>query len=536
VQHGSGSTPPVYRWLFVAAVLLAELLAMTIAFETPEIRGGGRLADLLVGNLALIAKTLVAFAACLFILAFRMNGDVRAAFLVPGDRRWSLWLALHLVLMAAFWFLTGSMLGTASEASVSRVGLWFLSGGLAVAPLLCIAAPLESWRSIARTYSRQIVLCGCVAILIVAGSTMAQLLWPLLAEVTLQSVKWVLSAFYPLADHGSKHVVGTLTFAVDVAPQCSGIEGIGMILVFVGLYVWLFRAQLRFPAALWLFPIGVAAIWTANVLRIVALIAIGSSFSSEIALGGFHSQAGWIGFCGVSLALIMIADRVSRPRGQAFATATQEESSDGVRALILPLMVSLGASMLVDAASSGTFRVGYPLIAVATLAVIWYYRSHYRSYVGLPDAATVGIALAVFIAWLLLVPPDPERGAMLAADLRELPAGMQILWLVFRVAGSVIAVPIVEELAFRGYLLPRLAGHPPGGLGFKRAPWLAIAVSSGMFGLMHANWLAGFLAGAGFAFALIRRNRMGDAIWAHAICNGLIALAAIAFGRWDLWA
>ncbi|HMV53674.1 MAG TPA: exosortase E/protease, VPEID-CTERM system [Rhodocyclaceae bacterium] len=535
MQHRSGFSPPVLRWLLVAAVLLVELLAMTIAFETPEGRGGGGFADLLVGNLALIAKTLVAFSACVFILAFRMNSEVRAAFLVPGDRLWSGWLALHLVLMSVFWFLTGNVLGPTREASVSLVGLWFLSGGLAVAPLLLIAAPLESWRSIARAWSRPILLCGCVAILIVACSTMAQLLWPLLAEITLQSVKWILSAFYPLADHGSKHIVGTLSFAVDVAPQCSGIEGIGMILVFLGLYVWMFRAQLRFPAVFWLFPIGVIAIWTANVLRIVTLIAIGSSFSSEIALGGFHSQAGWIGFCSVSLALILVADRVSRPLGHAVATTTRDTSAASVRALLVPLMVSLGASMLVDAASSGTFRHGYPLIAVATLAAIWFYRDHYRRHLGLPDAATVGIALAVFVAWLLLVPPAPERGALLAADLRELPPGLQILWLAFRVAGSVIAVPIVEELAFRGYLLPRLAGHPAGNLGFERTPWLAVVVSSGLFGLMHANWLAGFVAGAGFAFALIRRNRMSDAIWAHAICNGMVAIAAIAFGRWDLW-
>lgn len=510
---------------------------MTIAHETPETREGSELVVLLVGNLALIAKTLIAFAACLFVLAFRMNGELRSAFPSVDDRPWATWLALHVALMAVFWILTQGVLGRNSEVSAFLISLWFLSGCLAVAPLLLIAAPLDSWRAVAGSRSREILLCGGLAVLIVTGSSIAQNLWPPLAEVTLQSVKWLLSAFYPLAEHGSKHVVGTGSFVVDVAPQCSGIEGIGMIVVFLGLYVWIFRTQLRFPAVLWLFPIGVVAIWIANVLRIVTLIAIGSSLSSEIALGGFHSQAGWIGFCAVSLALIMVADRIFRSRSSTAGLVLQgDPAAAGVRALIVPLMVMLGASMLADAASSGAFRLGYPAIALATLAAIWFYRDHYRRHLGLPDAATVGIALAVFIAWLLLVPTSPQQGATLAADLRELPEELQILWLAFRVTGSVIAVPVVEELAFRGYLLPRLAGQPAGYCGFARTPWLAVFVSSALFGLMHANWLAGFVAGAGFAFALLRRNRMADAIWAHAICNGLVAITAIAFGRWDLWA
>jgi len=46
-------------------------------------------------------------------------------------------------------------------------------------------------------------------------------------------------------------VVGTDSFAVEIAWQCSGYEGIGLVWAFLGAYIWFFRRQLRFPQA-WL--------------------------------------------------------------------------------------------------------------------------------------------------------------------------------------------------------------------------------------------------------------------------------------------
>ena len=52
----------------------------------------------------------------------------------------------------------------------------------------------------------------------------------------------------------------------------------------------------------------------------------------------------------------------------------------------------------------------------------------------------------------------------------------------------------------------------------------------------HASWLAGAVAGTGFAAALYCRGQLSDAIVAHMTSNGLVAVAVLAFGRWDLWA
>lgn len=103
-----------------------------------------------------------------------------------------------------------------------------------------------------------------------------------------------------------------------------------------------------------------------------------------------------------------------------------------------------------------------------------------------------------------------------------------------RVAGSCLLIPLVEELAFRGFLLPWLVSSD-----FESAPrqwtWSAVLLSSLAFGAIHEQWLAGAIARLAFAAARLYRGRLGDAVLAHALCNAGIAVAVLLGGRWDLW-
>src|SRR5262249_58040956 len=104
--------------------------------------------------------------------------------------------------------------------------------------------------------------------------------------------------------------VGTSAFSVQIAPSCSGYEGIGLIWAFLGIYLWLFRDRLRFPQAFLLLPLGTLVIWLLNAVRIAALILIGTWGSRQVALGGFHSQAGWLAFNLAALALVFLTQRM----------------------------------------------------------------------------------------------------------------------------------------------------------------------------------------------------------------------------------
>jgi CAAX prenyl protease-like protein len=110
------------------------------------------------------------------------------------------------------------------------------------------------------------------------------------------------------------------------------------------------------------------------------------------------------------------------------------------------------------------------------------------------------------------------------------------VWLVFRVIGSVIAVPFAEELAFRGYLMRRLISADWNDIPTTRFTWISLLVSSALFGALHpGRWLAGTLAGVLFAIALYRRGNVLDAVVAHAMANALIAAYVLSTGSWGLW-
>jgi CAAX prenyl protease-like protein len=108
-------------------------------------------------------------------------------------------------------------------------------------------------------------------------------------------------------------------------------------------------------------------------------------------------------------------------------------------------------------------------------------------------------------------------------------------WILFRIVGAVVVVPIAEELAFRGYLLRKLVAADFEKVPATRFTWFSFVASSVLFGLMHQSWLAGTIAGAAFAMAVYHRGRLSDAVVAHMTANALIAATAIGFGWWDLW-
>jgi CAAX prenyl protease-like protein len=96
-------------------------------------------------------------------------------------------------------------------------------------------------------------------------------------------------------------------------------------------------------------------------------------------------------------------------------------------------------------------------------------------------------------------------------------------------------LPVVEELAFRGFLLPWLVAPDFEAVSPRAWTWPAVIVSSLAFGAVHGNLVLGTAAGGAFAAARLARGRLSDAVLAHALANAAVAAAVVAFGRWDLW-
>ncbi len=532
--------PLSLRWGLLAAVPIIELIGLSVCFDTLVLSKRDSEWTHLAGEAPALLRLVLAFlAAFLLILAPRIQALVGEARQFALSHLWWRWLLIHLLIFLAFCEVTTLLFDLAAAGAeipgiliAGWAGLGLASFGLWLEVML----PMGFW---VRLFSREglallaAMLAGLAAWL---GGLFAQELWRPLTAGTFWLSYRLLSLGYRDVVHDSEtHILGTPNFLVDIAPSCSGYEGIGLVTVFLVIYLWLFRAEIRFPQAFLLFPIGALAVWLANSVRIALLIAIGTSFSPKVAMGGFHSQAGWIAFIAVALGLILAMRRL-RIFMKATSRGVLVEESNAAAPLLVPWLVLMGVLVLTSALSDGEFDWLYPWRIIAAAAVLWHFRGVYRGWDWSFGWQGAVMGAAVFAIWIVLE-PSMNGGAksVLETALAALPAGQKALWLAFRVAGSIIIIPWVEELAFRGYLLRRLAGQHFDTLAPPRFTWGSFILSSLAFGLLHTRWLAGTLAGMIYALAFYRRGKLGDAITAHMVSNGLIALSVLAGDRWSFW-
>jgi CAAX prenyl protease-like protein len=198
-------------------------------------------------------------------------------------------------------------------------------------------------------------------------------------------------------------------------------------------------------------------------------------------------------------------------------------------------MTLLAAGMVI-AAMSATFEWLYPLCLIGVAVVLWIYRRSYHDLTWTWSLQAAAIGVAVFAVWIVLAPSDASAKSAWPEALASIPSHWAAAWLLLRVLGFVIFVPIAEELAFRGFLARRVINPEFQNVPMGTFSWPSLVLSSLLFGGMHGQfWIAGTVAGVLFAVAMYRRGSLGDAVQAHAIANGLIALYVLTTGRWSVW-
>jgi exosortase E/protease (VPEID-CTERM system) len=536
---GTLPTPPssAIRGTSLLVLLGLELLALTMCFDTQGLTEAAPWWAPWLGYVpACLQIGLAGVAAFLVIVGSRLP-TLWLTLLTPACRhRWGVWLAGHGVACGVFTLMTAAIFIDTADVRPSLLWpvFWMLSAAVVVLLWLGALAPASRWWTLVHQEYAAMLGASLLGVGAWGSGQLGQALWAPLAETTLWVVRSLLAlvysdVYYDLAEQ----VVGTATFQVVIVPACSGYEGIGCVTLLLTLYLWWFRTHLRFPQALLLLPVGAVAAWVANALRLTTLIALGTSFSPAVAQGGFHSQAGWLTFLLVGLGLIAVTQRY-----HLFTVATPsisaQASAQYATALLMPLLVLLTTMVVTSALSSG-FDWLYPLRVVTTSVALWSCRTDYRLIPWTWSWHAIGLGMAICGMWMLLEPADHHRATVLADGLAALPGGLAVVWVGFRVLGSALIVPIAEELAFRGYVIRKLVAPDFATIRPGQFTWWACLVSSVLFGVLHGRWLAGTLAGIGYALALRQRGQLADAIVAHMTTNALLAAYVLSQHAWSLW-
>ena len=520
---------PATALLLAIALLVAELAAIGLVFKHgvsfvcldnwPRAACRG-------SSLALV----MIYCACggLALLGMLIPGPFRSLLEQAGRRRWPLALnGLGLALTLGPLALLRQ--GGGSGALWPSLGLWGLGMGLLLGGLALYLAPPARWRLfLAGNGANLAMVLGAGA----AAPWLAGLLQPLwrldaIAGVTFSAVTAIVSRLgYEILADPVGRTIGTAEFSISVAPVCSGIEGIALVVLFVTLYLVLFRREMRFPRALVLYPLGIAASALLNVVRIAGLLVIGLEGNPALAVGGFHSHAGWLMFTLVAVGIVGLAQAVpalkKAPDG-ARGTALPPPPplwQDPAVARILPFAVFMLTALVVSTLTHVPGQV-YPLRMLVLVAALLPFVPLYRQLPWRLDPVALGAGAAVGLMWVL-VPVAPAT----APPYGTLAGGLLLLWFAVRGLGTVLLVPLVEELFFRDYLEGRLRLGPGRGWAI-----LAALASAAAFAALHDRWAEALVAGLVFSAVMRRRGHVTDAIQSHAVANLVVYAVAVASGN-----
>jgi len=109
------------------------------------------------------------------------------------------------------------------------------------------------------------------------------------------------------------------------------------------------------------------------------------------------------------------------------------------------------------------------------------------------------------------------------------------MFVLCRILGSSLVVPPLEEVFYRSFIYRYLVNPDFQSVPFDRFRWMPFIVTSVLFAVEHSQWLAGVICGFAYQGLVCRKNRLGDAMTAHAITNLLLGFWVVWKGAWQFW-
>jgi len=525
----------VRRGLILLLAIAAEYLILSVSFDAQLwLRHVGLEGPL--GSIKLVGPGVLAAIAGVFALGGSRFLKTLAplAEAQPSPRVQRALLAAHVAAFGALYALSFHIFVppfTTDAQPLAWFGGWAALGAITLGLLVSAFIDITAIGRLLAQHAKLVALAVVLTVLAFQAGALSSMFWNATSGPMLRVLG---AATQTMFEDGfvetDTRILGTSRFAIEIAPACSGYEGIGLIVVFLSGFLFMSRAQLRMPNALVVVPMGVVLVYAVNLVRIMALLAFGHFVSPTIAVAGFHAYAGWILFCAVALALVYWTDR----RFSTERTAEARSLDTATTAYLGPLLALIATSLI-----TGLFATDIDLLyfarSIAALAVLYAFRSHYAGLLARPSLLSLVIGVVIAGMWMYVVKPPADGVSPLATALETLTPASRVLWLTGRLFGFIVIAPIVEELAFRGYVMRRVQARDFEALPLERWGVPGVALSSLMFGALHGSFTAGALAGLLLAVAAIHRGKLIDAIAAHAVANLVLGVVGLARGAYWLW-
>jgi CAAX prenyl protease-like protein len=158
---------------------------------------------------------------------------------------------------------------------------------------------------------------------------------------------------------------------------------------------------------------------------------------------------------------------------------------------------------------------------------------------------SIVLGVAVCVLWVgpEILFPGYHNGWLFSNGILGHPASTasaaqksDIVFIVFRILASVIAVPLLEELFWRGWLMRWLIDRDfttvPLGEYDPQAFWIVAA----LFASEHGSfWDVGLLTGIIYNWWMVRTKSIWDCILMHAVTNASLASYVLYYDKWMYW-
>ena len=178
---------------------------------------------------------------------------------------------------------------------------WAIVAALLASALALVALAVYQTEYVARFWKRfRMPLLGAALASVISYALLMffQGQWRLLSNGVTHILYKILSAFYPVLLYRprSAPVLQIEDFAVAIGAPCSGIDSLLLFTAFFAGIFALDRRRILKGRFLVLFIIGIIGVYAVNILRLLILILVGVHISPRLAVGIFHTNAGWLFF------------------------------------------------------------------------------------------------------------------------------------------------------------------------------------------------------------------------------------------------
>jgi uncharacterized protein len=210
-----------------------------------------------------------------------------------------------------------------------------------------------------------------------------------------------------------------------------------------------------------------------------------------------------------------------------------------IAARVAPFLIFLALTFLQGKFGAASAYWFYFAKTIAGAWLIWEMRPFVSEMRWAISWEAIAVGILIFAVWIGIDPfyPHLMKSGATGNPNEQFGENSVLAWffIAVHILGMTLVVPPLEEVFYRSFLYRYVANQNFLSVPLNKFlpfPFFATAI---VFGFSHNEWLAGILCGAAYQWLALRKNRLGDAMTAHAITNLLLGVWIVWRGQWHFW-